>query len=250
MTKPEQAAPRFSLVIPARNEAKLLPRLLDTVETARGCYRGGRESVEAIVADNVSSDGTDEIARSRGCLVARVEKRNIAAVRNGGAAIARGEVLAFVDADCRIHPETFNAIDDALAGGRVIAGATGVRLERWSAGLVATYLLMIPFIWATAMDTGVVFCRRRDFETIGGYDESRAYAEDVQFLWRLRRLGQRRGERLARVTRAKAIASVRKFDRYGEWHYLIGFARSACYLLFSRSKLDAWAQDYWYGDHR
>jgi hypothetical protein len=69
------------------------------------------------------------------------------------------------------------------------------------------------------LDTGVVFRRKRDFETIGGYDESRLVAKDVMFLLAMRRLGKSRGQRLARVTHAKAIASKRKFDGFGDWHY-------------------------------
>ena len=42
------------------------------------------------------------------------------------------------------------------------------------------------------MDTGVVFCRRADFVTVGGYDERRYFAEDVVFLWALKRLGRSR----------------------------------------------------------
>ena len=61
-----------------------------------------------------------------------VEKRVIGAVRNAGASEALGEVLVFVDADIRMHRETFNEMDRALATGRVVGGATGVRLERLS----------------------------------------------------------------------------------------------------------------------
>src|SRR6476646_4619580 len=91
------AVPRISLVIPAYNEAGFLPRLLDTVATARGRYAAGPSAVEVIVADNMSTDETAAMAQSRGCRVATVERRRIAAARNGGAAMARGEILAFTD---------------------------------------------------------------------------------------------------------------------------------------------------------
>ncbi|UCC49033.1 MAG: glycosyltransferase, partial [Gemmatimonadota bacterium] len=107
--------PRLSLIVPAYNEQEYLPRLLDTVDVARERYQGGPEAIEVVVVDNLSTDRTEEMARARGCRVVRVERRVIAAARNGGAHAARGEVLAFVDADSRIHPETFNAIDRALA---------------------------------------------------------------------------------------------------------------------------------------
>ncbi|MFB3110649.1 MAG: glycosyltransferase family 2 protein, partial [Gemmatimonadales bacterium] len=106
--------PRFSLIIPAYNEEAYLPRLLDTVGIARAAYRDGPDAIEVIVADNGSTDATAEIARASGCRVVSVAKRVIAAARNGGAAVARGALLAFTDADMRIHPETFNAIDEAM----------------------------------------------------------------------------------------------------------------------------------------
>lgn len=183
---------RFSLVIPAWNEEVLLPRLLETVDVARARFHGGPEAVEVIVADNASTDRTAAIGRERGCAVVRVEKRRIACARNGGAAMARGELLAFVDADMRIHPETFNAIDAAIATGRYVGGATGVRPERWSPGILVTWLLLVPWVVVLRMDTGVVFCRREDFVRIGGYEEARHFGEDVALLVTLKRLGRAR----------------------------------------------------------
>ena len=106
--------PRISLIIPARNESLWLPSLLDSVDVATARYCRGPGAVEVIVADNVSTDETAEIARSRGCRVVSVEKRVIGAVRNGGARAAAGEIFAFVDADSRIHPATFDVIDRCL----------------------------------------------------------------------------------------------------------------------------------------
>ena len=126
--------PRFSLVIPAYNEANWLPALLDTVDAARAQYRDGSNAIEVIVANNASTDETATIAEARGCRVAQVEKRAIAAARNGGAAIAQGEVICFIDADSRIHANTFNAIDDLLTTGKVVVGATGVRPDRCRRG--------------------------------------------------------------------------------------------------------------------
>jgi glycosyltransferase involved in cell wall biosynthesis len=236
---------RFSLVIPAYNEAQYLPRLLDSVDAARRAYRGGEAQVEVIVADNASTDATTALARERGCLVASVEKRAIAAARNGGAALASGELVCFVDADNRVHPATFDRIDDVLQP-HVVAGATGVRPERWSAGFAVTWALMIPFVVLTRMDTGVVFCRRSDFEALGGYDESLLFAEDVDFLLRLRRLGRPRGQRLTRMRGAKTIASVRKFDEHGDWHYLTLMPRVAAGWLLRRDSGRAFADRYWY----
>ena len=237
---------RISLTIPARNEQSYLPRLLDTVESARARYGYGAAAVEVIIADNVSTDGTAVIARDRGCTLVTVEKRVIGAVRNAGAAAARGSILAFVDADARIHPETFNAIDDAIDSGKIVAGASGVRLERMSLGLAVTWALFMPLVWLTRMDTGVTFCRRDAFEAIGGYREDMRFAEDVRLLFDLRRWGKEHGMRLTRTRSAKALASTRKFDTHGDWHYLTGVFTLPFRMLVARRSANEFVDRYWY----
>ena len=238
-------SPRFSVVIPAFNEERFLPRLLATLAVATS-RAGPGVQVEIIVADNASTDATAGIALAHGCQVARVEKRAIAAARNGGARLARGDVLCFVDADMQVHPDTFAVIDRAIRRDDVVGGATGVSSERWSLGIAVTWAVMLPMVWLTGMDTGVVFCRRVDFEAIGGYDEGRLYAEDVVFLVALRRRGRPQGRRLFRPRGAKAVVSARKFDRHGDWHMLASFFRLLCLQVFAPAKArrEAWA--YWY----
>lgn len=240
--------PRISLVIPAYNEARLLPRLLDTIDAARDRFAAGRDQVEVIVADNGSTDETADIARSRGCIVAPVEQRMIAAARNGGAAVATAPILCFVDADMQIHAETFNAIDAALRNPRVIGGATGVTMERWSAGIALTYAMILPLVWLTNMDTGVVFMRRADFVKTGGYPEGRHFAEDVAFLLKLIRLGRSGGRRMTRLRAFKSIASTRKFDKYGDWHYFWMMPSLALGTLHPGLSGSRKARVYWYDD--
>ena len=239
--------PRFSLIVPAYNEERLLGRLLDSVDAARATCGSG-DAIEVIVADNASTDRTAAIAASRACRVIAVEKRVIAAARNAGARAANGEFLAFVDADAQIHPDTFVEIDRALADPRVVAGATGVRPERWSIGIAITFGMILPIIFVTGMDTGVVFCRKKDFGAVGGYDESRLVAEDVAFLWALRGLGKTRGQRLARTTRAKAVASTRKFDEFGDWHFFSVAVEGLRHLM--RRDRTRFTDRYWYKPNR
>ena len=239
---------RQTLVIPAHNEEALLPRLLDTVDVARARYSFGPDAIEVIVADNASTDRTAEIAAARGCRVVSVAKRAISAARNGGAAQASSPILAFIDADSQIHPETFNGIEHALADNRIVGGATGVTMERWSLALVATYAAIIPLVLVTGIDAGVVFCRRSDYLEIGGYDERLLVAEDVAFLWALKRLGRSRRQRLTRLRSMKAVASTRKFDRHGDWHYFRDFTRMALGRLRNPNATDEFIQRYWYND--
>jgi hypothetical protein len=192
----------------------LLPRLLDTVDAARARFVHGADAVEVIVADNSSTDDTAKVA----------------------------------DADMQIHPESFNAIDRALANPRIIGGATGVTMERWSAGIAFTYALFVPMVWLTRFDTGVVFCRRDDFIAIEGYDETRHFAEDVEFVWKLLRLGWSRRQRLTRLRPVKAIASTRKFDRYGDWHYFTMMPMLLAGTIRARASDAPAARRYWYDD--
>lgn len=245
-----RSAPLFSLIIPAYNEQNYLPLLLDTVETAWTAYQGRIDAIEIIVVDNGSTDKTEEIAKARGCRVIHEEKRVIGAVRNTGAAAAEGAILAFVDADSRIHPNTFNAIEQAMSNQKNIAGATGVHMERMSLGIALTYMIMVPMVWVTGMDTGVVFCRKEDFIAIHGYNEQRLFAEDVDFLWRMRCLGRSRGQKLTRTTSVKTIASTRKFDEYGDWHYFSLIAHALQVWLFSSQRAEEFAKKYWYGNKR
>ena len=239
----------ISLIIPCYNEAAYLPRLLASVDAARLTFAAGPAAVEVIVSDNASTDDTAAIARAHGCRVVTSTVRRIGAVRNAGAAVASGAILAFIDADSQIHPETFNAITALLARPDIVAGSTGGIMERWSAGIALTYALFLPIVWTTNMDIGVVFCRRADFEAIGGYDASMKFAEDVKFLYMLRRLGRPRGQRLARARQVKVIASTRKFDTYGDWHYITLMVKGPWYLLNRRMR-DAFADRYWYKPER
>ncbi|MFS8086988.1 MAG: glycosyltransferase family 2 protein, partial [Acidobacteriota bacterium] len=81
---------RFSIIIPAYNEERYLPRLLDSIEVAKSNYSGGPDQVEVIVADNASTDRTVEVAAAHGAQVVTITTRRIAAARNGGAHVSGG----------------------------------------------------------------------------------------------------------------------------------------------------------------
>jgi len=241
---------KFSIIIPAYNEENFLPRLLDSIEVARSNYSGGADPIEVIVADNSSTDLTAEVAAARGARVVTITQRRIAAARNGGARASRGEILCFIDADSAVHPETFNAIDQAMKSGRYIWGVTGAVLERKSFALMVTYCVAMPMVLLTGLDTGLSFCRREDFEAVGGYDESRMYAEDVVLPLALRRLGRTRGQKTIRLPQVKALACTRKFDQFGDWHYFWMLGHVFKSLLTWNWHDEKLAQRYWYDSGR
>jgi hypothetical protein len=98
------------------------------------------------------------------------------------------------------------------------------------------------------VDAGVVFCRRADFETVGGYDESLEGAEDIKILIELKPLGRRRHQRFGLAVGAKAITSTRKFDKHGDWHYFTKLPRVAFWMLISKARVKRFTNQYWYED--
>ncbi|MCB1044214.1 MAG: glycosyltransferase [Acidobacteria bacterium] len=233
---------RYSLIIPAHNEAEFLPRLFESIEAARARFD---QDIQVIVADNASTDGTARLAKDAGYQVVSVEKRAIAAARNGGAREATGDFLCFVDADSRLHPDTFAAVEKAMRHGAWVGGATGVVFDRWSMGIASTYVLFLPFVWLTRFDTGVVVYRADAFWAVGGYPEHLLYAEDVAAWVRIRGYGKKHGQRIQRIKGARTITSTRKFDRYGDWHYF-PLIFKLLWRLIARRDTHHIAKDYWY----
>jgi glycosyltransferase involved in cell wall biosynthesis len=205
----------FSVVVPAHNEELLLPNGLGAIDVAAEQVEG---DVEVIVVANRCTDATAELARATGATVVEDESRNISAVRNAGAAVATGEVLVTIDADCLMSPPTFREIERLLGTGRFVGGGTKVLPERRSVGIRATYALMEVAVLLTRLGGGLFWCLRSDFDALGGFDESLLLAEDLDFARRLRAHGKRTGRRFTTMRAAPIVASCRKFDRFGDWH--------------------------------
>ena len=91
---PEQL-PRVSVIVPTHNAARYLPEAIDSV--LGQTYR----DFEIIVVDDGSTDDTQEVLARYGDQIRVVRQRNqgSAAARNAGILAARGEFIAFLDAD-------------------------------------------------------------------------------------------------------------------------------------------------------
>lgn len=112
---------RVSVIVPAHNEAAGIARTVGAL-LAQG---QGRVAMEVIVVDDGSSDATMEIARAAGARVIETgNSGNPAAARNKGAAIASGDPLIFLDADCEVLDGWLDAIVAAHERGEtIVAGA-------------------------------------------------------------------------------------------------------------------------------
>lgn len=180
-----------SFVVPVRDDADRLRRCLESI--ARN--GGSAGSLEVIVVDGGSRDGSGPVALEAGARLLTCPTASVAEMRNRGAAVARGDILAFIDADHEIGPGwTARAVED---------------LEPPEVGAVGAPYLPPPFgTWVqNAYDamrrhrpglhevewlaSGNMAVRRRDFERLGGFDSTLQSCEDFELCQRLRSSGLR-----------------------------------------------------------
>ena len=118
MSPPNDGSPAVSFVIPARNEAASLPATLRSIGNLDTDV-----SHEVIVVDGGSADATPEIAERFGALVVRQTGGGIGAGRHAGAERARGDWLAFVDADTVLRPDYLDRMLAFADGGYAAASS-------------------------------------------------------------------------------------------------------------------------------
>ena len=213
----ETQPPRFSIVVPARDEERWIGGCLDSIERAASAVPG---AVEVVVVLNRCTDRTEEIARSRGAVLVREDAANLARIRNVGARAARGRILVTVDADSRLSPSFLIEVNRAIATERWVGGGVMIRMERYSLGLILTALALAPWLLLLRVSGGAFWLLREDFEAVGGFDEGRLSFEDVDFARRLRRHGRATGRGFKTLLRAWITTSARKFDELGDWFLL------------------------------
>lgn len=230
----------LSFVVPAFDEERLLPATLDALHAAA---RAIGEPYEVVVADDASTDRTARVAVEHGARVVTAGHRQIAATRNSGARAARGDTLFFVDADTWIAAPVVRAALDALAGGAVGGGAAvrfDGRVPLWARALLGATVW--AFRHARLAAGCFVFCRRADFDAVGGFDE-RLYASEEIALSRA--LG-RRGRFV--VLREEVVTSGRKMRLHGGGELLRVFA--GLVLRGPRSVRRRRGLELWYGARR
>jgi glycosyltransferase involved in cell wall biosynthesis len=211
--------PRFSVLIPARNEDRYLPDCLQAIQKAAEAVPAPNP-VEVIVALNRCTDRTEEIALGYGAKIVHEDQRNLAQIRNAAARAATGEIIVTIDADSRMTPNMLTEIDRLLRTGRWIGGGVMVLPERWSLGIAATAVLLSAAMFRHRVSGGLFWCRREDFEAIGGFDERWVSVEDLDFAKRLKAHGKRQGKRFTTIMKAHIVTSCRKFDLFGDWYFV------------------------------
>ncbi len=239
-----EQGPLVSVILPIRNEARSIRRVLDAVLA----QDWPRERLEVLIVDGGSTDGTAEIVRAMIADEPRAHRLenphgdqshalNLALRR------ARGDVIVRVDGHTLIARDYVRRCVEALQRtGAAHVGGVQATLGLTRFGQAVAAAMRSPFGvpsrfrlgGAGAVDTVYLGAWRRDiFARVGGFDVTLAANEDYEHNYRIRRAGERvwlapeiRAVYLVRET-PRALAA--QFFRYGrgKWQVLRKWPRSA-----------------------
>jgi len=226
------AATDVSVIIPTLNEEKYIQRCLKSLVNQVSDL-----TFEILVVDGGSTDQTVQIAKKYADDVLIKPNAPVGAARNLGAKVAKGDILAFIDADTIANPQWLSSIDEAFRREPRAVGLTGPTLPydgRLSDSI--TYRLWTIYLQRILLYLEMPHVigfncayRRAPFLSAGGFDENSVMSEDIKLAHKIRRYGKIKFEKYM-----SALTSARRFREYG--HLYIG----GLYLLngFSTLLLD------------
>ncbi|MHB8528234.1 MAG: glycosyltransferase family 2 protein [Caulobacteraceae bacterium] len=187
---------RVSVIVPHLSDLKGLDRCLGALER----QTWPKDGFEVVVADNASPEGREAVEwaiAGRARLVV-VGERGAGPARNGAVAASTGDVLAFIDSDCRAQPEWLAEGVKALSGHDFVGGRVKVLVDDPASTTAAeAFERVFAFDFDDLINrkgfagTGNLFCPRAVFEAVGGFRAG--VSEDVDWSGRARAAGFRLG---------------------------------------------------------
>jgi len=214
----------ISIIIPALNEEKYLPRLLQSIKE-----QDFEEDLEIIVADAGSKDKTREIAEKFGCKI--VEGGLPAKGRNEGAKKAKYNSLFFIDADILLPKDFFRKAlaeikkrDLEIAGFYLSVQKETLFMKLLFSIFCNSFLKIYQRI--APMACMVIFASKEINEKINGFDEEIKICEDVSYV--------RNGKRYAKfgiIKSTRIYISTRRFKKDGWIKSFLKYAFANIYIL-------------------
>jgi glycosyltransferase involved in cell wall biosynthesis len=187
---PAKTGPLVSVIIPAYNAEKTIRRALESV------LLQNYAPIEIIVVNDASHDGTAAVVESFGeptiALINRPVNGGVSAATNTGLRRARGEYVAFLDADDewlpgKLHKQValisaYPQMTFVSCGGRFISSSGDVREEFGMKIPALSSDLWRKLLADTYVAKPCVLARRTAFAQVGEFDENLPMAED-QDMW-------------------------------------------------------------------
>jgi glycosyltransferase involved in cell wall biosynthesis len=197
----------ISIIIPTLNEENFLSRLLESIKEQDFPER------EIIVADAGSKDKTVVIAKN---YKATVVPGGLAAKgRNEGAKIAKGELFLFLDADVVLPGGFLNRVLKEFKERNL--DVASFCLDSQSAKKSEKFLYNFFYNWPIIIfekilshGSQAILVKKEIFEKVKGFDESIKFAEDHNFVRRIRKIGK-----FGVIRSAKVLSSPRRFEKDG-----------------------------------
>lgn len=205
----------ISIVIPALNEEKFLPKLLqDLVEQQE-------KDFEVLIVDGHSTDQTfekaSEFKTSLNISIYEVQKRNAAFQRNYGAQKAVGKYVVFIDADTRLAKNFVkNLKKDLKKNVHLILIPQYLSYEKFfqSKAVLSALNLLIEASQKTKKALAIAVClifERNFFLHLQGFDERIVFAEDCEIVRKAKKAGVN-----ARILKKTSVMlSLRRFQKEG-----------------------------------
>jgi len=227
---PLPVRPAVSVVVASYNSARTLGPCLDSLN------RLNYPDYEVILVDDGSTDDTATVACAFPAVRYFRHERNLglSVARNTGIAAARGEVVAFTDADCRTDEDWLHyTVGELLESGA--AGVGGPNLlppdDSWVAAAVMVspggpaHVLLTDRVAEHIPGCNMVFWKRA-LEEVGGFDpQFRKAGDDVDICWRLQQQGYHLGFSHAgfvwHARRSTIRAYLQQQQGYGEAEALL-----------------------------
>tara|TARA_B100000609_G_scaffold193599_1_gene185174 strand:- start:97 stop:798 length:702 start_codon:yes stop_codon:yes gene_type:complete len=225
---------KISFVIPAHNEEQYIAGTLKAISDAMQHLDA---SYDVTVVNDASTDKTRIVASQFGVHIVDANLRNIAAARNFGASRSTGDIIIWTDADTLVNKSLVQGVLDAVKYGAVGGGCRLV-FDRpapfW--GRLMAGICVVIFSWIKLAAGSFVFCTRSAFDESGGFNEKLFASEEIDFSWRLKKLGK------FVILPDAVITSARKIRSYSFWEIMIMSGKILLMpgILKHRDKLDIW----------
>jgi glycosyltransferase involved in cell wall biosynthesis len=183
-----------SVVIPAHNEQTTLPRCLAALRE----QQSARE-FEVIVVDSASTDRTQQVARSFGARVIRLEEPGVGRARQAGFEAARGEIILSTDADAVPSAHWIERVIAPFHDPEVIGAFGTIRFTRGGVKARISHALFSAFQGINLHVGWPLFCgpnfavRKDAFNAVGGFSTSAGYpteGEDTRLGLKLNKIGK------------------------------------------------------------